>query len=111
MSRRRTFGVYRHLLGADLRTAATPGMTVGREPHVNVPFTLGVGDTHHGPGRVAAGQPRDRVRYLCRRLLIRYHDEIEHAGAKGESPIIVGAQFAELALYLPDAHEIGRAHV
>ena len=61
----RTFGVYRHLLGADLRAAATPDVAEGREPHVHVRLALGVSDKDHGPRGVAARQLRDRAVISC----------------------------------------------
>jgi hypothetical protein len=96
--------VYRHLLGADLCAAATPNVAEGGEPHVHVRFAFGVGDQYYGPSWMAARQLRDRVGDLLRRLLVGNHDQVEHAGAEGERPIVVGAQFAKLVFYLPDAH-------
>ena len=101
--RRGTFGVDRDLLGANLR-AATPGVAEGRETHVHVRLAFGIGDEHHGPRRVTACQLRDGGRDLLSRFLVRHHDHVEHAGAEGEGAVVVGAQLAELVLYLPDAH-------
>ena len=79
-------------------------VTEGRKPHVHVRFAFGVGDQYYGPSWVAARQLRDRVGDLLCRLLVGHHDQVEHAGAEGERPVVVRAQFAKLVLYLPDAH-------
>jgi hypothetical protein len=94
VQRRGSFRVDRDLLRAHLRSAATPGVAEGREPNVNVRFTIGIRDKHNGPRRVAPGQLRDGVRNLGCRFLVRHHDHVEHAGAEGERPVVVGAQLA-----------------
>ena len=79
-------------------------MAEGGETYVHVRLAFGIGYEYHGPRRVTASQLRDGGRDLVRRFLIRYHDQIEHAGAEGQGSVVVGAQLAELVLYLPDAH-------